>query len=124
MTPAHEELLRRLAINDDTVLETVLSPVCTNAFPSSLDAKASGLLRLAALIASEAGGASYEWGVANAQEAGATDEDIVAVLVAIAPVVGLARVVTATPRLAKAMGYDVDHALELLDDQDEWMMEP
>ena len=48
--------------------------------------------------------------------AGATEEEIADVLVAIAPVAGLARVVAAAPEVATALGYDVAAALEELDD--------
>jgi alkylhydroperoxidase/carboxymuconolactone decarboxylase family protein YurZ len=50
-----------------------------------------------------------------ARAAGATDREIVAVLVAVAPVVGGARVVDAAPRLALAMDHDVDALDEPLD---------
>ena len=36
-------------------------------------------------------------------------------LAAVAPIAGLARVVAAAPRLAEAIGYDIDEALESLD---------
>ena len=39
-------------------------------------------------------------------------QEIVGVLIAVAPTVGLARVVSAAPELALAIGYDVDAALE------------
>lgn len=48
------------------------------------------------------------WTVEHAQCTGATDEEILGVLVAIGPAVGLARVVAAAPRLALAMGYEID----------------
>jgi hypothetical protein len=44
--------------------------------------------------------------------AGATVDDIVGVLIAVAPTVGLARVVSAAPQLAAAIGYDVERAIE------------
>ena len=63
---------------------------------------------MAALIATEAALASYQWAVESALAAGASDADIVDVLVAVAPVVGLARVAAAAPELALALGYDVE----------------
>jgi alkylhydroperoxidase/carboxymuconolactone decarboxylase family protein YurZ len=39
--------------------------------------------------------------------AGASDDDIVDVLTAVAPIVGLARTTAAAPALALALGYDV-----------------
>ena len=43
---------------------------------------------------------------------GATVDEIVGVLIAVAPTVGLARVVSAAPAVAAAIGYDIDAALE------------
>lgn len=47
-----------------------------------------------------------------ARAAGATPPDIVGVLIAVGPTVGLARVVAATPELARSIGYDIDAAFE------------
>jgi hypothetical protein len=44
--------------------------------------------------------------------AGATAAEIVDVLVAVVPVVGQPCVVEAAPKLARALGYDTDDALE------------
>ena len=43
-----------------------------------------------------------------ALQAGAEDDDIVEVLVTVAAVVGSARIVAAAPRLALAIGYDIE----------------
>ena len=48
--------------------------------------------------------------------AGATQDEAADVLLAIAPMAGLGRVVSAAPNLAAALGYDVEAALEELDD--------
>jgi alkylhydroperoxidase/carboxymuconolactone decarboxylase family protein YurZ len=48
-------------------------------------------------------------------EAGATYDEIVGTLIAVMPIVGIARVVAAAPNLALALGYDVSEALEVLD---------
>ena len=48
-------------------------------------------------------------------KAGASYDEIVGVLVAVIPIVGVARVVSAAPNLALALGYDVPDALELVD---------
>jgi hypothetical protein len=55
---------------------------------------------------------SYQAIVETAHATGATFDEIVGCLIAVAPVVGLARVVSAAPELALALGYDVDAALE------------
>ena len=112
MRTEHEDLLRKLALNDEGAVETVLGATLGFVEPQGLDEKAQALVRLAALIALESSPASYQWCVATAQAAGATDEEIIGVLVALAPVVGLARVSSAAPDLALAAGYDIDAALE------------
>jgi alkylhydroperoxidase/carboxymuconolactone decarboxylase family protein YurZ len=53
-----------------------------------------------------------EWSTARAITAGATDDEIADVLLAIAPVVGLGRMVCAAPDVATALGYDLGAALE------------
>ncbi len=62
-------------------------------------------------------GVCLEWGTARAMAAGATDDEIADVLLAIAPVVGLGRVVCAAPDMATALGYDIAAALEEPDGQ-------
>ena len=55
---------------------------------------------------------SYQSSVELALAAGATVDEIVGCLIAVAPIIGLARVVSAAPELALALGYDVEAALE------------
>jgi hypothetical protein len=47
--------------------------------------------------------------------AGASAEEVVGALVAVAPINGLARVISAIPEVAMAIGYDLDQAFEALD---------
>jgi 4-carboxymuconolactone decarboxylase len=104
----HEELLRRLALNDEGALTSVLRALTTDVESSSLDAKTYALVRLAGLFAVESATASYAWSVSAALTAGATDEEIIGVLVALAPLVGVARVNWAASELAAALGFDLD----------------
>ncbi len=76
--------------------------------PAPLRPKVDLLVRLSALLALGASTSSLRGTVDHAIEAGATEEEIVGVLVAAAPAMGLARVVTTAPRLATAIGYDID----------------
>jgi 4-carboxymuconolactone decarboxylase len=57
-----------------------------------------------------------EWTATRALAAGATEDEIADVLLAIAPVAGLGRVVCAAPDVATALGYDIVAALEEPDD--------
>ncbi|MGH9228805.1 MAG: carboxymuconolactone decarboxylase family protein [Acidimicrobiales bacterium] len=107
MEPEHEDLLRRLALNDEDALESLLGTALADAELSGLDAKTLALVRLAGLVALEAAPASYQWSVAAALAAGATDGEIVGVLVALAPIAGTVRVNAAAPDVALAIGCDI-----------------
>jgi 4-carboxymuconolactone decarboxylase len=83
--------------------------------PDGLDERVATLACLATLVALRASPASYRVGVDRALAAGASVDDVIALLKVVAPSVGLARVVAAAPGLALALGYDIDRALETLD---------
>ena len=100
-----ERLLRRLALNDEESVELVLTGYGDS---EALRPKVDLLVRLGALLALGAATTSIRSTVDGARAAGATETEIVAVLVAVAPAVGLARVVSTAPKLAAAIGYDLD----------------
>jgi 4-carboxymuconolactone decarboxylase len=112
-TSAGELLLRRLAQGDDRSVRSVLVLTVTETSPHVraprvLSPYTASLVHLAALLATEASTTSLRWGVEMAREAGAGDEAIVDVLSTVASTVGWARVVAAAPRLALAIGYDIE----------------
>jgi alkylhydroperoxidase/carboxymuconolactone decarboxylase family protein YurZ len=53
-----------------------------------------------------------EWSTGRALAAGASEDEIADLLLAIAPIAGLGRVVAAAPDVAAALGYDIEAALE------------
>jgi 4-carboxymuconolactone decarboxylase len=112
---AHEESLRRLALHDEQCIRSLLGIRLSGDKTAGLDPKTHALVRLAALIALGASGVSYGWAVDAALAAGATADEIVGTLIAVAPITGLARVVSATPAVARSIGYDIDRAFEALD---------
>ena len=79
---------------------------------SALEPKTAALLLVAAAVAIGSPAVCLEWSAGRALAAGATEEEIAEVLVAIAPVTGLARLVAAAPEVATALGYDITAALE------------
>jgi alkylhydroperoxidase/carboxymuconolactone decarboxylase family protein YurZ len=79
-----------------------------------LEPKVRALVCLAAYVALDASPRAYERAVKAAVRSGASPDEMIGVLFAVAPVVGVARVVSAAPKLASAMGYDVDRAMEYL----------
>jgi len=74
---------------------------------SGLDARTFALVKIAALIALDAPPASYAWQLGNALADGVTSEDILGVLVAVAPQVGGPRVIAAAPEIMVALGLDL-----------------
>ena len=106
----YTERLRCLGINDASFAEGAVGGA--GAESPELDPKTLALVRLAALVA--AGGAVPSYGAQAdaAVNAGATAAEIVDVLVGVIPIVGLPRAVAAAPKLALALGYDTDEALE------------
>lgn len=107
MDQRHEELLRRLALNDEAVVASALQTGLADVGVSGLDAKTHALVRLGGLIALGSSPSSYEWSVSAALAAGASDEEIAGVLVALAAVVGAARVSSAAVQVATALGCEV-----------------
>jgi 4-carboxymuconolactone decarboxylase len=109
----YKEHLRRLAVHDEALVKEILPEETRPAF--ALDERTAALVRVAATIAVDAAPSSFQHAVAVALAAGATNGAIVATLEAVTPVIGAARVVLCAPKLALALGYDVDEALEKLD---------
>jgi 4-carboxymuconolactone decarboxylase len=83
-------------------------------FTRELDAKTRALVCLAAHVALGPPDDVYDGAVETAITSGASPDEIIGVLYAVASAVGAARVVSAAPHLASAMGYDIDRALEYL----------
>ncbi|HEX4009553.1 MAG TPA: carboxymuconolactone decarboxylase family protein [Solirubrobacteraceae bacterium] len=95
-------------MNNEESLEKVLAGQSADDLPTALTPKVDLLVRLGALLALGAPTAPLRATVERAVAAGATEDEIADVLVTVAPTVGLARVVSSAPRLAIALGYDVE----------------
>jgi len=108
----HEDILRKLAICDDAFVESILAGGGENLRASHLDPKTHALVRIAALVGTDAAAPSYMPCVEEALAHGATPDEIVGTLVAVMPSLGCGRVVSAAPRLGLAIGFDVGGALE------------
>jgi 4-carboxymuconolactone decarboxylase len=110
----YKEHLRRLAVHDDAFVSLLLGEENT-AIASALDTRTAALVRVAATIVIDAAASSFQHAVTHALAAGATTDEIVATLEAVMPVTGAARVVECAPKVALALGYDVEEALERLE---------
>jgi alkylhydroperoxidase/carboxymuconolactone decarboxylase family protein YurZ len=78
----------------------------------ALDQKTRALVCIGAAVALGASTSTYRPLVEEARQASATAEECIGAFVAAAPIAGSVRIVTGAPRLAAALGYDMDQALE------------
>jgi 4-carboxymuconolactone decarboxylase len=101
------QLLRKLALNDSTTINAVMSGELAQA--GTLDARTEALVRIAILVGVDSDPATFQWAVELAVAAGVDDADLFDTLVAIAPIIGIARLTSALPHLMAALD------LELLD---------
>ena len=110
------EVLRRLAIVDESFIEDQVGLRLGSPSHRYLDPKTAALVQVGALAAIGAPGVCLEWSTTRALAAGATEDEICDVLLVIAPAAGLGRVVGAVTDVADALGYDVE--AELVDRDD------
>jgi alkylhydroperoxidase/carboxymuconolactone decarboxylase family protein YurZ len=102
------DTLRGLSLGEPSVMEGLLGVQLENMEDSGLDRRAYALVKIAALIALDAPPASFVAQVAFALEAGVTPEEVLGVLVAVAPQVGMPKVVACSPELMLALGLAID----------------
>ena len=108
----YRTILRKLALRDDRYIEALLADERVSAAVSELEPRSHAFARLGALIAVDAAPPSYMSAVERAERAGISRDEIVGTLIALRPVIGPARIVSAAPKLGLALGYDVAEALE------------
>jgi 4-carboxymuconolactone decarboxylase len=108
-----QDLLRRLAANDDRSLAAVLAP--TPEFGAGhesvgppLDRETRVLVRLGALLAVGAPTASLRWAVELALATGVDEHAVLGALFAAGSAAGSAQLVSSAPRLALALGFDLE----------------
>ena len=88
---------------DTPVLDTIAAMTAVSVAECELSPDALLLVRLAALAAVDAQPVSYLLHIGPAAEAGITIEDAQNVLVAVAPIIGTARVMSAAINIAEAL---------------------
>jgi alkylhydroperoxidase/carboxymuconolactone decarboxylase family protein YurZ len=110
-----EEVLRRLTIGEPVFCRGLMSAEPGEP-PGGLDARSVALVRLVGSITAGSVGPLLGRRVSNALDAGLDFDEIVAALVALAPTLGIERIVAVAPDLARALGYDIDAALERLEE--------
>ena len=95
---------------DRPVFDLLASMTADSLEASDLDPESLMLVRIAALVAVDAPPASYLLNLGVASEMGIGVEDVQDVLMAIAPIVGTARVASATGNIMRALGFAIELA--------------
>ena len=108
VTKDAEQTLRGVSEGDGALLEKLLSMQLDNLEASGLDPRSYALVKIATLIAIDAPPASYIAQLAFAHEVGVTTEEIIGVLVAAAPQVGIPKVIAAAPEIMLALDLPLD----------------
>ena len=108
--PSKGELMSELSTSETPVLDLLASMTADSVEASSLDPQQIALVRIAALVASDAPPVSYALNLALASDLGLTPDDVRGVLTAIAPIVGTSRVAAATGRIVAAIDVAIEVA--------------
>ena len=104
---------------DTPVLDTLADITAASVEHNSLAPRELMLARVAALIAVDAPPASYLANAGAAKDSGITADDLQGVMIAVAPVVGTARVVSAGGKILRALGFAIEVAEAELADEDD-----
>jgi alkylhydroperoxidase/carboxymuconolactone decarboxylase family protein YurZ len=99
-----QQMLSAVAAGDIDVLEGAIGLREAGQEWTGLDPRTFALVKIAALIAVDAPRASYVWQISNAVQEGATPEDILGVLRAVAMQVGGPRAVSGAGHIMAALG--------------------
>lgn len=101
--------------SENPVLETIGAITDASLGRSDLPADALLMIRLAALAAVDARPISYLAHVGPSIESGVTAKDVQNVLVAVAPIIGTARTMSAAINITEALGF----AIAVMEDEAE-----
>ena len=93
--------------SESPVLDTLTDMTAASVDHNSLSPRDYMLVRLAALIAMDAPPLSYVANAAAIEESGITADEIQGVMIAVAPVVGAPRVMSAGGHILRALGIAV-----------------
>jgi len=102
-------------MSDNPLLDTVLEMNAVSVARVGFSAEALMLVRLAALVAVDAPPASYLANLGAGAQTSLTLEDARSVLIAVAPIVGGPRVLSAAGKITEALGLALAIALDELD---------
>jgi 4-carboxymuconolactone decarboxylase len=100
-------MLQLLATADEAEVRGLAAGGLRNELASQLDGRTYALVRIAALVATDAPPVSYVDAVESARRWRVPKEEIAGCLVAMLPVLGVEAIASAAPKLGLALGIDV-----------------
>ena len=107
-------------MNSETpVLDTLADIIAASLEHNTLPPRELMLVRIAALIAVDAPPASYLANAGPAADSGVTGEDIQAVMIGVAPVVGTPKIVSSAGKILRALGFEIMAAEAALEDDED-----
>lgn len=109
----YQEILRDLVVNDRRLLARLSGRDPAASEGCALEPKTLALVRVASLVAADGPVETFRWTVGDALESGADEREVVGVLLSVASLVGVARVAATAAKVALALDYDLDAALEM-----------
>jgi alkylhydroperoxidase/carboxymuconolactone decarboxylase family protein YurZ len=92
------------------VLDLLASMTADSIEASSLDPEKLMLVRIAALVAMDAPPVSYLYNLGAAGDVDVDAGEVRGVLAAVAPIVGTARIASATSKIVRALGIEIELA--------------
>lgn len=104
---------------ETSVLDLLASMTADSLEASSLDPETLMLVRIAALVAVDAPPISYAFNLEAAGDLEIDPDQVRGVLAAVAPIVGTARVASATSKIVQALALEIEVAE--LEEVDEWV---
>jgi len=105
MMPDQIQLLRRLVLNDKEAVYAVMGGGRPELM--SLDSHTAILIKIAVLLSVDSDPATFQWAVELAVAAGVDDSEVFSTLIAVAPIIGMARLNSSLPHLMTALDIDV-----------------
>ena len=96
-----------MADSDTPVLDTLAEITAVSIDNCNLGAREMMVARIAALVAVDAPATSYLLNAGTASDVGITLEDVQDILIAVAPIVGTARVMSAAGNITSALGFAI-----------------
>jgi len=97
----------RMMDEETPVLDTLAAITAVSIENTSLGDRELMLTRIAALAAVDAPPISYLMNVGAAADSGITLEDVQGVLIAVAPIIGTARTISAATNITEALGFAI-----------------